>query len=84
VPKTKRDLLKRQAAHAYHNCNLASEHLYNLILAFEGVHNDKADALKVAVVGIATVKDVIRAFWGTCWGPMPDDVEKWRNVGTKD
>jgi len=78
--KSKRDLLKRQVAHAHNNVTTAMQHLYNVIVVFEPQHPELADSLKTAVVGLDTVKQVIDAFVVQTWGRLPDGWEKWRNV----
>jgi len=81
VPKTKRDDLKRQAAHAMNNLDRATVHLFNVEQTFEGVHPELAEALKAAIVGIDTVKAVVENFVIAAWGKLPDDWQKWRATG---
>ena len=83
MPKSKRDLLKRQIAHAHNNITLAIEHLAAVEAPFHDVHPELAEAMQVSIVGLTEVKRVIEQFIVAAWGHMPDDWETWRNVGDK-
>ena len=62
MPKTKRDLLKRQIAHAHNNVCLAIEHLSFVEERFHDVHPELAEALQVSCVGLNEIKKVIEQF----------------------
>jgi hypothetical protein len=83
MPKTKRDLLKRQIAHAYNNITLAVEHLAMVEAPFHDVHPELAEAIQVSIVGLTEVKHVLEQFIKAAWGSLPADFETWRNVGDK-
>ena len=82
MPKGKRELLKRQAAHAYNNLNRAAAHLIVLHERFEGTHPDHAEMLASIIQSALMTANLVKDFWVHTWGPFPCDIEKWRNVGT--
>jgi len=83
MPKTKRDSLKRQIAHAHLNVKLAMQHLANVEAQFHDVHPEMATAMQVCVVGLNEVQNVIEKFWSTSWGPLPTNWDSVRNVPQK-
>jgi len=68
MPKTKKDLIKRQFAYAMRNLMLAMNHLANLEALFETQHEDLSDILKVSIVGINEVKVLLDHFAYKVWG----------------
>jgi len=84
MPKSKRDLLKRQVGHSYRNVSLAINHLAKVEHSFAVHHEDFAQYLQVMIVTLDAVRDGIRDFSLKAWGKFPDDPESWRNVGKPD
>lgn len=84
MPKTKRDLLKRQLAHAYNNCDLAGAHLQQIIVAFEPVHPELAEPLVVAQQTLLAIMEVMRKFADVSWGIIDPPWDSWRNVPRRE
>lgn len=80
MPKTKRDLLKRQMAHAHNNCTLALQHILVVKTAFDGQHPELAKVLETAMESIDLAQGLLDRFIVASWGHLPDDWEKWRNT----
>jgi hypothetical protein len=80
MPKTKRDLLKRQLAHAYANCHRAVNHLSLLHDAFKDVHPELGDSLETAIMSIVLGADIIEKFANEAWAIEPEELVQWRNV----
>jgi hypothetical protein len=83
MPKTTRDVLKRQVGHSYANLERAAEHLVLTRQSFETQHPELTEYLDVIITGTLTVQGLVKDFWVRCWGPFPEDVEKWRNTGER-
>jgi len=80
MPKTKRDMLRRQAAHAYNNLMLAMQHLGNIHDAFEPVHPEMAQHLLTTILTINVALDCVKAFVRAAWCKEEPDWDSWRNV----
>jgi hypothetical protein len=78
MPKTVRDNLKRQLAHAYHDIELAGAHIYNVEQPFEGPHPDMAESLKAVMGGLVMMLQVLDAFAKEAWGKDTPNWEGWR------
>lgn len=83
MPKTKRDLLKRQLAHAHNNCTLAMQHTLTVKTAFDGQHPELGAVLDAALESIDLAQGLLERFIVAAWGHLPDGWEKWRNTDDK-
>ncbi len=79
MPKTKRDLLKRQVAHAWLDLDKAGGHLAQVIAAFIDVHPELAAPLVAVEEGILIQQDVLKAFVKEAWGMENPDWLAWQN-----
>lgn len=79
MPKNKRDLLKRQLAHAYHNLDLAGYHLTEVTKAFDEVHPEMTEPLDQVKAGLLIQMQVLASFAFQAWGNPAPDWEAWRN-----
>lgn len=83
MPKSTRDLLKRQVAQSVHHIEEAQMDLLDLREKFLAAHPAEADLLELIVksleVSITFVSDFCMQAWGTC----PPDWNSWRNPGHK-
>jgi len=84
MPKSKRDLLKRQIAHAYRNVSTAMDHIAQVEEPFAEQHEDFAKYLQVMIVTLDAVRNGLKDFCVKAWGSFPDNWETWRNVGNPD
>lgn len=84
MPKTKRDLLKRQIAHALNNINLAGGHVSQVHDAFKSDHPDLAEGLHIVLVTLANSETVLRAFIKAAWGIDDFNIDANRNVPIKN
>jgi len=82
--KTKRELAKRQIAHAYRNVCLAMRQLGALETQFAKGHKVHAEHLQVMIVTLDLIRDGIKVFCTDAWGGYPENWESWRNVGKPD
>ena len=80
MPKSQRDLLKRQLAHAYHNLDLAGYHITEVTKAFEPVHPEMVPMLDQVKAGLLIQMQVLSAFALQAWGNPSPDWEAWRNA----
>ena len=83
MPKTHRDLLKRQIAHAHNNLDLAIDHIAQVAIQFESVHPELEEGLVIASSLINQADEVLKAFVMAAWGREDVEWETWRNVGTR-
>jgi len=81
MPKTHRDLLKRQVAHAHNNLVLAIDHIAQVGIEFEGVHPELEEGLVIATSLINQADEVMKAFVMAAWGKEDVAWDSWRNVG---
>lgn len=79
MPKTKRDLMKRQLAHAYNNFNLAGGHLQVVIDEFKPVHPELAEGLELCQALILQAMNLLVAFATIAWNNPSPDWDSWRN-----
>ncbi len=79
MPKSHRDLLKRQLAHAYHNLDLAGYHLGEVIKAFEPIHPELKPILEAVQSGLLIQMEALTKFAFTAWGNPSPDWDAWRN-----
>lgn len=82
MPKTKRDLIKRQMAHAHNNLDTAAKHLIMVHTDFEEVHPDYAMMLSEMINGCLMINQCIDKFFADAWGDDDPNYESLRNVGT--
>lgn len=80
MPKTHRDLLKRQIAHAHNNIEMAAQHIVPVADAFQEAHPELYAALFAAVQSLSLANEIIEKFCGIAWGNENPDWEAWRNV----
>jgi len=80
MPKSKRDMLKRQLAHAHNNVVNAQIHLLLVGEQFAEAHPELSEALGVAIIGLQEVRKIIEHFAVISWGKVPEDWSTWRNV----
>ena len=80
MPKTKRDLLKRQMAHAYNNIKRAIGHLSNVETEFHNVHPELAEGLQVAMVALNDFLSLLDHFAAEAWGRDSINWEAHANV----
>ncbi len=78
MPKTKRDILKRHLAFAYHNLDLAGYHLHEIVELFAPVHPELAKVLEAVQSGLIIQMKVLTQFAYTCWGIASPDWDSWR------
>lgn len=84
MPKTKRDLMKRQVGHVYNNLNLAGGHLQQLIDEFQPVHPELAEVLEAMQGGILVQLEMLNKFVFACWGVIDPPWDSWRNVPERE
>lgn len=80
MPKSKRDLLRRQVAHAHNNVELSAVHLIQVHDAFKEVHPDLAAPLAMLINNQIEVKSAIERWASDVWGRESIDWDSWRNV----
>ena len=80
MAKTKRDLLKRQMAHAYNNIKRAIGHLANVETEFHDVHPELAEGLQVAMVALNDFLSLIDHFAAEAWGRDSINWDSYANV----
>ncbi len=80
MPKSHRDLLKRQLAHAYHNLDLAGYHISEVTKAFEPVHPEMSALLDQVKAGLLIQLEVLAHFALIAWGNPSPDWDAWRNT----
>ena len=68
MPKSRRDLLKRQMAHAYRNIGYAMGHLANVQQPFAEQHPHLAEALEVCIVALHDLQGLLDHFASEAWG----------------
>ena len=78
MPKTYRDNLKRQLAHAHHDLELAGSHIYQVEVPFEEQHPDMAESLKAVMEGLVVMLQVLETFANQAWGKEEINWEGWR------
>lgn len=79
MPKSHKDLLKRQLAHASYDLDQAGEHITNVVLEFAPVHPELLDPLLAVLEGIKVQQDVLKTFTQSAWGVSEPDWQSWRN-----
>jgi hypothetical protein len=84
MPKTKRDMLKRQVAHAYSNCFRAQIHIASVWQQFKDVHPEDAEALNVMLQTLELTIDMLEKFANKAWLLDASEIEEWRNVRDTD
>jgi hypothetical protein len=82
MPKSKRDLMKRQVAHAHNNLVLAQDHIAVVGVQFQGVHPELEAGLLIAVDLIKQADTVLELFVAGAWGREDPAWDSWRNIGT--
>jgi hypothetical protein len=80
MPKTKRDLLRRQIAHAYRNVELATSHIAQVWEQFDQAEKEEVMYLDMIIYDLDIASKLIKEFAIKCWGHWPEDIETWRNV----
>lgn len=80
MPKTKRDLIKRQMGHSYNNIKRAMGHLANVEVEFHDVHPELAEPLQVLIVALGDMLGLIDHFASQAWGRDSIDWEAYANV----
>lgn len=78
MPKTKRDLMKRQLAHAYMNLERSLEHLNIVRETFAEQHTEYAAFLQAMMETVLFAQNNVRLFCIHAWGIAPSDFETWR------
>ncbi len=68
MPRTHRDLIKRQMGHAYRNITTAMGHLANVEAEFTPQHPEFGEALQVAIVALDSVRTLLNNFAKEAWG----------------
>ena len=82
MPKTHRDLLKRQVAHAHNNLQLGINHISIVGVQFDGVHPELAEGLKIAIELITQADELLKVFVQAAWGKDEINWDSWRNLGS--
>jgi len=77
MPKTNRDVLKREVAQAYFHYERAMEVLVALKAIFEPVHPDLSAALDVVLQASLASQALLTAFWTEAWGQETIRWESW-------
>jgi hypothetical protein len=72
MPKTRKELVMRQAGMAYRNLNNAIGHLLNLEELFEAQHPEYSEPLQMCIVAITEIQNVMNNFALTVWGRVPN------------
>lgn len=68
MPKTKRDLHKRQLGQAGVNLNYSGAYISGLADIFREQHPELALILDLAMEGLVNVENLLKAFSGKAWG----------------
>lgn len=79
MPKSKRDLLKRQIAHAYMAMDRAIIHLDTVAKPFEEQHPELTEPLIALILMLDEGKKVIDAWVAKVWQREGMDYEDWAN-----
>ena len=77
MPKTNRDILKREAAQIYLGLERVMETTVNLKRIFDPVHPELAVALEAVLQGCFTCQDIVKRFWAEAWGQDDPRWESW-------
>jgi hypothetical protein len=83
MPKTYRDNLKRQLAHAHYDLEVAGAHIFNVANAFKEVHPELADPLYATLDGLKIILDVLDTFALEAWGKENPNWQGWRGLSEK-
>jgi hypothetical protein len=74
MPRSHRDLLKRQIARAHYGITRSMGHLASVEAEYHDVHPEDAEALQVAIVGCGEINNLIERFAEEQWGK---DIINW-------
>jgi hypothetical protein len=83
MPKTKRDLLKRQVAMGYLNLAKAGNHIMQVEETFQDAHPELAASLLTACEGILMVQNILEKFVKDAWGMENTIWTAWENEPDK-
>lgn len=83
MPKSKRDLLKRQMAYAHRNIENAMGHLSNVEEPFNEQHPELAEALQVAIVALSDINGLLDNFAKEVWGRDAVNWDSYANLPEK-
>lgn len=78
MPKTKRDILKRDMAAAINHLVSAQQLVGRVFDQFDQVHPDYAEFLVLIGQSMEVSNRLMRDFWGLAWGKVPEDVNVYR------
>ncbi len=80
MPKSKRDRMKGSIATAHLDLERALVQLCEVSGQFESVHPELDDGLRIAGTLIMQAQTVLETFYIKCWGSLPDNWERARNL----
>lgn len=84
MPASKRDKMKRQLGLAFSCLERATEHLASVHSEFQKWHPLHAQLLELTSQAVFVASGWIKDFWEKTWGPMPNDVRRWRDRQKKE
>jgi hypothetical protein len=77
MPKSKHDLLKRQAAQIYFDLEKAMRDTVELKAIFDPVHPELSAALDVVLQASLASQELLTKFWTEAWGQEVIRWESW-------
>ena len=80
MPKTKRDLLKRQTAYAHSAIERATIHLNEVAAPFQDQHPELAEPLYMLIVMLQDGNKLLENWVEQVWGRDNVDWEAWANT----
>ena len=78
MPKTKRDLMKRDIAAGVNHIQSAQGLIGRVYNQFDGVHEDYAEFLVLIAQSMEISNRLLLDFWRLAWGKIPDDLDTYR------
>ena len=73
MPKSTKDVLKRQLGQAGVNLNYSGSYISGLADTFRPVHPELAEILDIAMEGLVNVENLLKVFSDQAWGnPDPE------------
>ena len=77
MPKTHRDVLKREAAQIYLGLDRVMQTTIGLKAIFDPVHPELSVALDAVLEGCLMSQELVKKFWREAWGQETIRWESW-------
>lgn len=81
MPKTHRDLYRRNLAQSYINIDYAGAYLFELYKLFNPVHPELGALLQGAMEGLTVTQEILTEFAFRSWGKDTPDWQAWAATG---